>query len=55
VARGAVRTTGYLTSQPDQRHRRVAPDSLAYMRGWYASVRALGLHAIVFHDELSVR
>jgi hypothetical protein len=44
----------YLTSRPDpQRHRRLARDSVAYMRRWYASVRALGLHAVVFHDELS--
>jgi hypothetical protein len=31
----------------------VARSSLAYMSRWYASVRRLGLHAVVFHDQLS--
>ena len=31
----------------------MARDSVRYLRDWYASVRALGLPAVVFHDELS--
>ena len=30
-----------------------APNRFAFMRQWYASVVALGLHAVVFHDGLS--
>ncbi len=44
----------YLTGKPDpQRGDRIRRDSGVYIRDWYASVRALGLSAVVFHDQLS--
>lgn len=44
----------YLTSRPDpQRGLHVVPDSFAYMKRWYESVRDLDLCGVIVHDGLS--
>ena len=53
VPQDEVILTTYLTSKPDpQRNIVVAPNDFSYMEGWYQSVMELGLHAIIFYDNL---
>eukprot|EP00051_Salpingoeca_urceolata_P008654 m.107643 g.107643 ORF g.107643 m.107643 type:complete len:547 (-) comp15860_c0_seq1:305-1945(-) len=45
--------TSYFTSSADpQRAKQRSANRFAYMRAWYNSLKALGMHAVVFHDGL---
>jgi len=46
--------TTYFTSRHDpQTHEREDEDDIKYIYPWYASMRILGEHGIIFHDNLS--